>query len=123
MPGPFSFSRLPDDNTSSDKAETRHRDLENTIGNLLVAEFQVKRLRERLRDYQLSTRDNMSSEFMYKLGEQWFRVAITAEKYTIPTTTKEEEKTISNKKKVQAAKHPTAEEVDRAAWTTGFAEP
>lgn len=88
MPGPFFITKTNDDNSTEN--EDRNREFENTIGNLLVAEFQVHKLRQRMLNYHMATKDNSSSDFMYKYGDAWFRISITAERYSLPEKEKDD---------------------------------
>lgn len=102
MPAPL-FSGTSDE-------KDRDYELENTVGNLMVAEYQVKKLRDRLKTYNLLGFRNKKSEYIFKIGDEWCRVSITAEAYTIPGTEKEEPKA-----------HVKVEDDEEFGLTTGFA--
>lgn len=78
-------------NNSTKEDDTRHKEFENSIGNLLVAEYQVFRLRERIKNHLGSTGIEESS-FMFKVGDEWYKINISAQKQFIPTEPNEEPK-------------------------------
>lgn len=62
-----------------------HRDteLENIVGNLLIAEYQVDKLRGRLMEkltpaYSGTTAVN-SSAYSFKIGGKWYKLSLTVE--------------------------------------------
>jgi hypothetical protein len=66
---------------------TRDRDmeLENIIGNLMIAEYQVDRLRSRLSERVggLGSGSNKkSSSFVFKKNDKWYRVTLSVEEMT-----------------------------------------
>ena len=66
---------------------TRDRDieLENIIGNLMIAEYQVDRLQSRLieRVGGLGSGSNKkSSSFVFKKNDKWYRVTLAVEEMT-----------------------------------------
>lgn len=74
------------------KIETeRNMDLENVLGNLLIAEYQVNRLRERLAN-MLSVYSRKGSVYQFKMGDAWFQVSVGAEKQVEMKPVVEEEK-------------------------------
>lgn len=66
---------------------TKDRDieLENIIGNLMIAEYQVDKLQSRLSERVggLGSGSNKkSSSFVFKKNDKWYRVALTVEEMT-----------------------------------------
>ena len=66
---------------------TRDRDieLENIIGNLMIAEYQVDRLQSRLSEGVggLGSGSNKkSSSFVFKKNDKWYRVTLAVEEMT-----------------------------------------
>lgn len=66
---------------------TRDRDieLENIIGNLMIAEYQVDRLQSRLSERVggLGSGSNKkSSSFVFKKNDKWYRVTLAVEEMT-----------------------------------------
>jgi len=64
----------------------RDIELENVVGNLLIAEYQVERLRDRLIDkvggrYTRSA-DKKQSTHIFKNNGTWIKVSINVEKLT-----------------------------------------
>lgn len=59
--------------------EEREQELENIIGNLLIAEYQVQRLRgrlsEKIREVHSTSPRNKSS-YTFKHGGKWYRVSV-----------------------------------------------
>jgi hypothetical protein len=91
------LSHSPFFNSNSTKEnDTRQKEFENSLGNLLVAEYQVFRLRERIKNH-LGTTGILESEFMFKVGNQWFRVNVSAQKQPI----------IKNESEKEITTHPT----------------
>lgn len=64
---------------SSKIVEEREQELENIIGNLLIADYQVERLRSRLtekiRELTSSSSKNKSA-YTFKHNGKWYRVSI-----------------------------------------------
>ena len=64
---------------SSKIVEEREQELENIIGNLLIADYQVERLRSRLtekiRELTSSSSKNKSA-YTFKHNSKWYRVSI-----------------------------------------------
>ena len=66
---------------------TKDRDieLENIIGNLMIAEYQVDRLQSRLSERVggLGSGNNKkSSSFVFKKNDKWYRVTLAVEEMT-----------------------------------------
>ncbi len=65
-------------------AQTRDIELENIVGNLLIAEYQVEKLKDRLVDkvggrYTRLT-DKKQSVHVFKSNDSWVKVSINVEK-------------------------------------------
>jgi hypothetical protein len=59
--------------------EEREIELENIIGNLLIAEYQVQKLRSRLTEKIGEVRSVLSknkSSYTFKHGGKWYRVSV-----------------------------------------------
>jgi hypothetical protein len=70
------------DSTNKDWSEEDKRDLEleNIVGNLLVAEYQVDRLRTRLSDvvngYRPKMMKNNTSTHIFKHNNKWYKLSL-----------------------------------------------
>ena len=64
---------------SSKIVEEREQELENIVGNLLIADYQVQRLRSRLTEkigeVQSASPKNKSS-YTFKHGGRWYRLSV-----------------------------------------------
>jgi hypothetical protein len=66
-------------------AEMDERDieLENILGNLLIAEFQVDKLRcrlaEKISSFYSSIQAKNSSAYSFNVGSKWYRVSVKVE--------------------------------------------
>lgn len=87
----MSHSPFFNGNTTTKENDTRQKEFENSLGNLLVAEYQVFRLRERIKNHLGST-GNMESEFMFKVGDEWFRINVSAQKQYLSEKEEKKEK-------------------------------
>ena len=60
--------------------EKRDLELENIVGNLLVAEYQVDRLRTRLNDmingYRPYIKNNKTSTHVFKHNNKWYKLSL-----------------------------------------------
>jgi hypothetical protein len=60
--------------------EKRDLELENIVGNLLVAEYQVDRLRTRLNDminvYRPCIKSNKTSTHVFKHNNKWYKLSL-----------------------------------------------
>jgi hypothetical protein len=60
--------------------EKRDLELENIVGNLLVAEYQVDRLRTRLNDiingYRPYVKSNKTSTHVFKHKNKWYKLSL-----------------------------------------------
>ena len=68
---------------ASEKAEQRDTELENILGNLLIAEYQVEKLKGRLVEkitppYTGATASDQSS-YSFKAGGKWYKVTLKVE--------------------------------------------
>ena len=64
----------------SEGEEKRDLELENIVGNLLVAEYQVDRLRTRLNDlingYRPELKFNKTSAHVFKHNNKWYKLSL-----------------------------------------------
>ena len=64
--------------------EKRDQELENLVGNLLIAEYQVDRLRTRLADlvdgYRPEMRYNKTSTHIFKHNNKWYKLSLRIDK-------------------------------------------
>jgi hypothetical protein len=60
--------------------ENRDLELENIVGNLLIAEYQVDKLRTRLADlvdgFRPKMRFNKASTHVFKHNDKWYKISI-----------------------------------------------
>ncbi len=67
---------------SSKIVEEREQELENIIGNLLIAEYQVQRLRskltEKIRDVHSASPKNKSA-YTFKHDGKWYRLSVSVD--------------------------------------------
>jgi hypothetical protein len=60
--------------------EGRDLELENLVGNLLIAEYQVDRLRTRLSDiinrYSPQIKNNKASSHVFKHNDKWYKLSL-----------------------------------------------
>jgi hypothetical protein len=60
--------------------EKRDLELENIVGNLLIAEYQVDRLRTRLNDmvngYRPYIKSNKTSTHVFKHNNKWYKLSL-----------------------------------------------
>ena len=66
-------------------AKDRDIELENIIGNLMIAEYQVDKLQSRLSERVggLGSGSNRkSSSFVFKKNDKWYRVMLSVEEMT-----------------------------------------
>ena len=63
--------------------ETRDQELENIVGNLLIAEYQVDKLRSRITDYgyraQMKSNQNKVSTQVFKHNNKWYKISLRIE--------------------------------------------
>jgi hypothetical protein len=61
------------------KLEKRDIELENLVGNLLIAQYQVERLKERV-SQNLNTGDRSKiSQNLFKYKNNWYRITINVD--------------------------------------------
>jgi hypothetical protein len=64
--------------------EKRDLELENMVGNLRIAEYQVDRLRTRLADlvdgYRPEMRYNKASTHIFKHNKKWYKLSLRIDK-------------------------------------------
>jgi hypothetical protein len=62
------------------KLEKRDTDLENLVGNLLIAEYQVERLKDRVSE-RLSAHDRPKiSQNLFKHKNNWYSITINVDR-------------------------------------------
>ena len=68
------------DKEKQSEDEGRDLELENLVGNLLVAEYQVDRLRTRLSDiinrYRPQIKNNRASSHVFKHNDKWYKLSL-----------------------------------------------
>ena len=74
-----------------DKAEEkRDLELENIVGNLLIAEYQVDRLRSRLADvvsgYKPQMMKNNASTHVFKHNNKWYKLSLRIDETDVKST-------------------------------------
>ena len=81
---------MPTKGPSEQQEEERYIELENTVGNLMVAEYQVDRLRNRLsnniREGILKTgsgTNKKGSTHVFKHNNKWYKVSVKIEELMI----------------------------------------
>ena len=70
-----------------DENEVRDRELENIVGNLMIAEYQVTKLRDRVMDRignRLAHKSRKGvSTYMFKSNDKWIKISINVEEMAI----------------------------------------
>jgi len=57
--------------------EKRDVELENLVGNLLIAQYQVERLKDKISENLLDSYKHLKkTEFVYKHKMDWFKISI-----------------------------------------------
>jgi hypothetical protein len=73
--------------------EKRDLELENIVGNLLIAEYQVERLRTRLADlvdrFRPEMRFNKASAHVFKHNNRWYKLSLRIDEETDTSIVKE----------------------------------
>lgn len=68
------------DKEKQSEDEGRDLELENLVGNLLIAEYQVDRLRTRLSDiinrYRPQIKNNKASSHVFKHKGKWYKLSL-----------------------------------------------
>ena len=76
-----------------EESEKRDIELENIVGNLMIAEYQVEKLRtrvtERIGTYGY-TPDKKVSSHMFKHDRRWFKISVKVEELAIDKTRAQE---------------------------------
>ena len=76
-----------DKGKQSEEDEGRDLELENLVGNLLIAEYQVDRLRTRLSDiinrYRPQIKNNKASSNVFKHNDKWYRLSLNIDETDI----------------------------------------
>jgi hypothetical protein len=69
-----------DNDKKQSEEEKRDPELENIVGNLLIAEYQVDRLRTRLSDlvngYRPQMKQNKASTHVFKHNNKWYKLSL-----------------------------------------------
>ena len=84
----FGMSALPD--RKDEPKKDRDEELENLLGNLLVAKYQVMRLEDKLSNRVSNGHED--STFIFKKDNEWYKVSINVRKQE-QKKEEEEEKT------------------------------
>ena len=73
--------------------EKREPELENVMGNLFIAEYQVDRLKTRLANliygHRLRMGDDKASTHVFKHNDKWYRISLIIEEETDGTSNKD----------------------------------
>ena len=73
-------------NEQKNELEKRDIDLENIVGNLMIAEYQVEKLRgrvtEKIGKYAYGP-DKKASSHMFKHDNKWFKISVKVEELAI----------------------------------------
>jgi hypothetical protein len=62
------------------KIEKRDIELENLIGNLLIAQYQVEKLRDRVTGRLCDRSCSKISQSLFKHNNNWYRINITVDR-------------------------------------------
>jgi hypothetical protein len=69
---------------SEEGYEKRDQELENIVGNLLIAEYQVDKLRTRLADlvdgFRPEMSNNKASTHIFKYNNKWYKLSLKIDK-------------------------------------------
>jgi len=75
------------DNEKQTAEEKRDLDLENIIGNLFIAEYQVDRLRTRLArlvyGYEAQMSNNKASTHVFKHNNKWYKLSLRIDEVNV----------------------------------------
>jgi hypothetical protein len=70
--------------------EKRDLDLENIVGNLFIAEYQVDKLRTRLADlvygYRPRMSNNKASIHVFKHNNKWYKLSLRVDEVNVTST-------------------------------------
>jgi hypothetical protein len=61
------------------KLEKRDFELENLVGNLLIAQYQVERLKERVSHNHITGDRSKISQNLFKYKNNWYRISINVD--------------------------------------------
>ena len=74
-------------NNGKEAEEKRDLELENVAGNLLIAEYQVDKLRARLADlidgYRPNMRNSKASTHVFKYNNKWYKLALRIDETSV----------------------------------------
>jgi hypothetical protein len=77
---------MSNEQNQKDELEKRDIELENIVGNLMIAEYQVEKLRcrvtEKIGRYGYGT-DKKVSSHMFKHDDKWFKISVKVEELAI----------------------------------------
>lgn len=74
--------KLPE--REQEDVEERDIELENIVGNLMIAQYQVDRLRSRLSDKIVSSGTNKKgSTHTFKHGNKWYKITLKLDELTL----------------------------------------
>jgi hypothetical protein len=77
---------MSNERNQKDELERRDIELENVVGNLMIAEYQVEKLRGRVTEkigrYGYGT-DKKVSSHMFKHDNKWFKISVKVEELAI----------------------------------------
>ena len=75
------------DNGKQAAKEKRDLDLENIVGNLFIAEYQVDKLRTRLADlvygYRPRMSNNKASTHVFKHNNKWYKLSLSVDEVNV----------------------------------------
>jgi hypothetical protein len=75
------------DNEKQTAEEKRDLDLENIVGNLFIAEYQVDKLRTRLADlvygYRSRMSNNKASTHVFKHNNKWYKLSLRVDEVNV----------------------------------------
>jgi hypothetical protein len=75
------------DNGKQTAEEKRDLDLENIVGNLFIAEYQVDKLRTRLADlvygYRSRMSNNKASTHVFKHNNKWYKLSLRVDEVNV----------------------------------------
>ena len=75
------------DNKKQPAEEKRDPELENIVGNLFIAEYQVDKLRTRLADlvygYRPRMSNNKASTHVFKHNNKWYKLSLSVDEVNV----------------------------------------
>jgi hypothetical protein len=82
---------LTDNDETKFESHIRDLELENLVGNLLIAEYQVDRLRTRLSDivnrYRPQMKHNNISTHVFKHKDKWYKLSLRIDETNVTPAT------------------------------------